>query len=92
MSGTCCRKVTEHLVDGKTQSRMEALLDQMRDLVEGQIVSEVAHSRVREECSINYCPKDFQGQKLADYTSTIMLLFFSVSPVTVSVRVYTYST
>ncbi len=55
---------------------MEAILDQVRDVFEGQIVggpSSVCHG----------CPddrtQDFEGQRLTDLISNVMLGFFSVS-------------
>lgn len=60
---------------------MDALLDQVRDVAEGQIVRLCTSHRINCEAIATWTnsAQDFAGQKLADTISTTMLAAFSVS-------------
>lgn len=58
----------------------DQILDQVRDLAEGQIVSATRRLYQNHNVLMSASPQDFEGQKLADLLATLVLSASGVSP------------
>lgn len=57
----------------------DQILDQVRDLAEGQIVSAARRLYPNHVALMSASPQDFEGQKLADLLATLVLSASGVS-------------